>query len=321
MTEWLNETFLNPERLWWLLLIPALIVFYLWAQRRRGRLGMRFTNTAVMDAVMPRQSPWRRHVAVIMTLISLIAVVTAWARPSGIEKVPRERATIVLVIDISRSMESKDVKPTRLAAAQEQSVQFLQQVPPKYNVAVVSLAGKPTLVVPPTVDRAMTRRAIEALKPADGTAIGEGLYAALEAVKAAPANEDGTIAPGAVILLSDGTNQSGRPPADAATELKTNKIPVYTIAYGTPNGSVDLDGKRHRVTPDTELMKTLATSTGGEAWTARNADQLNKVYDNIASSVGHEEVRTETTATWAGYALGFAVVAALGAVSLGARWP
>ena len=137
----------------------------------------------------------------------------------------------------------------------------------------------------------------------------------------APTAENGSLAPGAVVLLSDGQNTAGRAPSQAAAEAAKEKVPVYTIAYGTENGSVDVDGKRERVPPDRAQMQALAQATQGKSWTAENAGQLDDVYRNISSEVGFEEVKKETTAMWAGYGLAFAVVAALAAVSLGARWP
>lgn len=321
MIEFFANSFLNPERLWWWLVIPLLVAAYIWASRRKNRTGMRFTNTSVLNAVIPKQSQWRRHLAVAMSLLSLLTLVAAWARPNGVEKVPRERATIVLVIDVSRSMEAKDVKPTRLDAAKALSLEFVKSLPPQYNVALVSMSGNPAVRLPPTTDRVMASRAIQGLTYQDSTAIGDALFAALDAIKMAPKGDDGSPAPGAIVMLSDGQSTAGRAPQQAAYEAQHAKVPVYTIAYGTENGSVDLDGKRERVPPDTEQMRSIAQITKGTFWSAESAGELDEVYRNISSEVGYEEVKKETTALWAGYGLAFAVVAALAAVSLGARWP
>lgn len=313
--------FLSPDRLWALLVVPVLVVLYVWAMRRRGRTGMRFTNTSVLARVVPKQSQWRRHLAVALSLLSLVTLVLAWAQPNGIDKVPRERATIVVVIDISRSMAATDVKPDRLGAAKELSIRFIKDLPVQYNVAVVSLSGNPAVRLPPTTDRVLAERSILALDFQDSTAVGEALYTAVNAIRMAPKGDDGQTAPGSIVLLSDGTNTAGRSPQQGADEARQAKIPVYTIAYGTDNGSVDLDGRRERVPPDRELLATIARITGGTASSAENAGDLSRVYTNIRSEVGFEEVKKETTAIWAGYGLAFAVVAALAAVSLGARWP
>lgn len=313
--------FLNPERLGWLFLIVPLIVFYMWASLRKRRFGMRFTNTTVLQAVMPQRSQWRRHLAVALTLLSFAAITCAWARPNGVDRVPRERATIVVVIDISQSMLAKDVKPTRLEAAKERSKTFVDALPPTYNVSVVSLSGNPALRVPPTTDRAMVKRSIDALSVQDSTAIGGAIDTALGAISMAPKGDGNVLPPGAIVMLSDGTNTAGTSPVQAAERAAKDKVAIYTIAYGTDVGSVDLDGKRERVPPDRELMKTLSSITKGTAWTAENTAELDSVYKNVATQVGYEEVKKEVTALWAGYALAFAVLAAVAAVSLGARWP
>jgi len=317
----LDDVFLNPERLWWWIVVPVLVALYIWIMRRKRRTGMRYTNTAVLGAVIPRQSQWRRHLAVAMSLASLVTIIAAWARPNGVERVPRERATIVLVIDVSQSMRATDVKPNRLDAAKQLSKEFVSTLPPKYNVAVVSLSGSPAVKLPPSTDRGLALRAIDGLTTQDSTAFGPALQTALAAVQMAPKGDNGEPAPGAVVLLSDGANTATESPLQAAQALAKAKIPVYTIAYGTENGSVDLDGVRQRVPPDRELMQQIANATKGTFSSAESAGQLDNVYKNLSSQVGFEEVKKETTAMWAGYGLAFAVVAALAAVSLGARWP
>jgi Mg-chelatase subunit ChlD len=321
MFSW--PTFLNPERLWILLMVPLLIVGYLIMLRLKKRVGMRFTNTSLLAQVMPRQSQWRRHLAVALSLLSLIALSFAWARPNGIEMVPRERATVVLVIDISQSMAATDVKPNRLEAAKQAALDFVKQLPAKYNLSLVSLSGNPSVRLPPTTDRTQARLAIQSLKVQDSTAVGEAVYVSLDALKMAPAGASGdsTPAPGAIVLLSDGQNTAGRSPAQAANAAKQAGVPVYTIAYGTANGYVDLDGKREQVPPDPQLLAEVSADSGGRTYTAEDVSQLSRVYDNIRSEVGQTPTKKETTAIWAGYGLAFAVVAALAAVSLGARWP
>lgn len=317
----LSELFLQPERLWALAVVPLLIALYIWATLRKKRSGMRFTNTAVLGRVVRKQSQWRRHLAVALSLASLVTLVLAWSRPNGIDRVPRERATVVLVIDVSQSMAATDVQPSRLGAAQQLSKDFIRDLPEQYNVAVVSLSGNPATRLGPTTDRVFANRAIDALALQDSTAIGDALYTALSAIQMAPRADDGSVAPGAIVMLSDGMNTTGRSPLQGAAEARTAEVPVYTIAYGTENGSVDLDGKRERVPPDRDLMRQVADASGGVMFAAESAGDLSRVYENIRSEVGFEEVKKETTAQWAGYGLAFAVLAALAAVSLGARWP
>ena len=313
--------FKAPLRLWALLALPVLIILYVLLLRLKGRTGIRYTNTAIIGAILPRQSQWRRHVAVAMSRCSLVALTMAWARPMGQEKVPRERATVVVVIDNSQSMMATDVKPSRLGAAKEAAKTFINSLPESFNVAVVALNGNPSVKMPPSVDRAATLRAVDGLELADGTAIGTAITSSLDAIKQAPGGNDKTPAPGLVVLLSDGTNTDGPDPLAASMSARTAKVPVYTISYGTATGYVDLDGQRHRVPPDSALLKKIADTTSGQAWSANSADQLRNVYKDVKSQVGYEVVRKERTAQYALYALAFALVAALGAVSMAARWP
>jgi Ca-activated chloride channel homolog len=315
--------FLAPNRLLILLIIPALILAYIFASLRKNRRGMRFTNTSMLDVVVPKQSQWRRHLAVALSLLSLITLTAAFARPKTQIDVPRERATVVLVIDASQSMQATDVKPTRLDAAKQAAIDFVNKLPEKYNVSVVSMAGASAVLVPPTTAHNTVQNAINSIQLQDSTAIGEGIATALGALRQAPkdANNPNSIAPGAIVLLSDGSNTAGRSPQQAAAEAKAAKVPIYTIAYGTQNGYVDLDGKRQPVPVDHEEMKQIAAATNGDYFAAATADQLKKVYENIGSDIGYEKADREVTSRFAGYGLALAVLAALGAISLGAKWP
>ena len=313
----------SPDRLLILLVIPLMIVAYIIATHRKNRRGMRFTNTSMLDVVVPKQSQWRRHLAVALSLLSLITLTAAFARPKTQVDVPRERATVVVVIDASLSMEATDVNPDRLSAAKQAAVAFVKSLPEKYNVAVVSMSGNPNILVPPTLAHNTVENAINTIRLQESTAIGESIVTALRALEQAPkdpANPD-AIAPGAIVMLSDGTNTAGRAPQQAAAEARAAKVPIYTIAYGTENGYVDLDGKREPVPVDHELMQEIAELSGGKYFSAATPDQLGTVYNNIGSQVGYEKADREVTARFAGYGLAFAVLAALGAISLGARWP
>ncbi len=284
---------------------------------------MRFTNTSMLDVVVPKQSQWRRHLAVALSLLSLITLTAAFARPKTQVDVPRERATVVVVIDASLSMEATDVNPDRLSAAKQAAVAFVKSLPEKYNVAVVSMSGNPNILVPPTLAHNTVENAINTIRLQESTAIGESIITALRALEQAPkdpANPE-AIAPGAIVMLSDGTNTAGRAPQQAAAEARAAKVPIYTIAYGTENGYVDLDGKREPVPVDHKLMQEIAELSGGKYFSAATPDQLRTVYNNIGSQVGYEKADREVTARFAGYGLAFAVLAALGAISLGARWP
>jgi Ca-activated chloride channel family protein len=315
--------FMDPGRLLILIAIPLLVAAYIFASRRKNRRGMRFTNTSMLDVVVPKQSQWRRHLAVALSLLSLITLTAAFARPNATVEVPRERATVVLVIDASQSMAAVDVAPTRLDAAKKAAITFVQQLPDKYNVSVVSMAGNVSILVPPTLQHDTVETAINSIKLQDSTAIGAGIDAAMRALQQAPKDPShpNDPAPGAIVLLSDGTNTSGRAPQQAAADAGKAKVPIYTISYGTENGYVDLDGKRQLVPVDHELMAQNAKLSGGQTFDAESLSELNKVYKNIGSQVGYEKADREITSRFAGYGLAFAVLAALGAISLGAKWP
>ncbi|GAB3912612.1 hypothetical protein GCM10011575_45700 [Microlunatus endophyticus] len=316
-------SFAVPGRLLLWLAIPVLVAAYIVLTRFRNRRGMRFTNTSMLDVVMPKQSQWRRHLAVTLSILSLITLTAAFAQPQAQVNVPRERATVVVVIDNSLSMQATDVAPNRLAAAKTAATKFITSLPAKFNVSVVAMAGTANIVSPPTTDHQVAIRAMDTIKLEDSTAIGAGIDAALRAVGQAPKDpkHPKTPAPAAIVMLSDGSNTTGPAPAQEAVRAKQQKIPIYTIAYGTENGYVDLDGKRYTVPPDKDLMQELAQLSGGKMFSAATPDELKSVYQNIGSSVGYEKANREITARFAGYGLALAVLAALGAISLGARWP
>src|ERR687897_189382 len=315
-------SFLAPSRLWLLLLIPALVGLYLWLVQRKKNRNKHLGRT-MFDLVIPRDRTWLRHVAVGLSILSLLTLTVAFAKPKDQVSVPRERATVVVTIDISLSMEAEDVEPNRLVAAKGAAVQFVNALPPKFNVALVTFAGSPTVVVPPTLDKGSVTAAIAALQPAPSTAIGDGIYASLAALAQVPTDPDNprAVVPARIVLLSDGKTQVGRPSDEAAQAARAQNVPIYTIAYGTANGYIEIGGRREPVPVDRDELERIARISGGEAYTATSAGELEDVYDDIGSSVGKEEVDREVTSRYAGFGLAFAILASLGLISLGARWP
>lgn len=314
--------FEHPERLFLLLLLLLLIVGYIIASRRQ-RFGMRYTNTGMLERILPRQSQWRRHAAVALSFLSLASIMVAFAKPTGETMVPREQATIVLVIDTSMSMQATDVKPNRLDAAKQAAVAFVQSVPEGYNIAVVKLSGNPGVVMPPSPNKTNVERVINSLQLEESTAIGDSISAALSAmtVQTDPGSDKPQVVPGAIVLLSDGENTTGTAPIQAAKDAAAAKVPIHTIAYGTENGYVDMDNERFKVPPDKELLAQLAEATGGKSYEAASADDLTSVYNDIRSEVAYEPAQREVTSRFVGISLIFAVVAGLGAIFLSARWP
>jgi Ca-activated chloride channel homolog len=314
--------FMRPERLWWLAMIPLLLglyVFLLWRRRRKARPHA-ITN---LERVLPKQQAWKRHVAVGAAVLALGALNVAFAQPKGEVEVPRERATVVITLDISRSMIAQDVAPDRITAAKSAAKDFLNLLPAGFNVSLVSFAGTAAVVVPPTTDRGVVAAAIDNLQVAPSTAIGEGIYSSLDAMAQAPPDPDhpDEPAPGAVVLLSDGYTNVGRPSDQAARDASAQHIPIYTIAYGTANGYVENNGRREPVPVNPAELAQVSRLSGGKAFTAGSAGQLKEVYSSIAKSVGYVKVDQEVTEQYAGYALLLAVLAAVAVISLGARWP
>jgi len=315
-------SFLAPVRLWLLVLIPLLVLLYLWlVQRKRSR--NRTVGRTMFDLVIPRDRTWLRHVAVGLSILSLLTLTLAFAKPKDQVSVPRERATIVVTIDVSLSMEAQDVEPNRLDAAKIAAEQFVNSLPPKFNVALVSFAGTAVTLVPPTLDRGAVTAGIQALRPQASTAIGEGIYTSLAALAQVPPDPDNpkAVAPARIVLLSDGKTQVGRASDQAAQAARAQSVPIYTIAYGTADGYIEIGGRREPVPVDRAELRRIAQISGGEDYTATSAGQLKEVYKDIGSSVGKEKVDQEVTSRYAGFGLAFAILAALGMVSLGARWP
>ena len=300
-------SFLDPAKLIALVVVAVLAAAYVVQQRRREQYAVRFTNLALLDQVAPRRPGWRRHAAAAGLLVTLASLVLAFARPTHEENVPRERATIVLAVDVSLSMEADDVRPTRLEALQSAAQQFLDSVPPSINVGLVSFAGAARVAVTPTTDRELVRGAIQRLKLAEGTAIGEAIFTSLDAIDAmdqqTPAGEDPV--PAAIVLMSDGATRLGRPNDLAAEAAKKAGVPVSTIAFGTDHGTI-VDPQSGSLVPvpvDKAALRDIADSTGGSFFAATTEGELSSVYKDIGSSIGYEKVDKEITTWFVGAAL------------------
>ncbi len=314
--------FFHEERLWWLLLVPGLLALYALLLAMKSKRTRTF-GIDHLDRVMPRQAAWKRHVAVAAAVISLAALIVAFAQPKDVVRVPRERATIVVAIDVSRSMEATDVQPSRIEAEKVAAQQFVDMMPKGFNVSLVAFSGTAAVVVPPTSDHGMVNRAIQNLQLGPSTAIGEGIYSSLDALTLAPSDpaHPNDPAPGAIVLLSDGYTNIGRSSLDAAKDAKKRGFPIHTIAYGTRDGYVVSNGRREPVPVNPAELKAVSDASGGEFFQADSTTKLGDVYKQIASSVGYELVDQEVTELYAGIALAFAVLASLAVLSLAARWP
>ena len=312
--------FAAPYRLLLLLVVVALVAAYLWLQRRRPAYAVRFTELELLASVAPKTPGWRRHVPAGLLLLSLVALTTAFAKPTGETRVPRERATIVIALDTSASMLATDVAPDRISAAKASARAFIDRLPRRFNVGLVSFNAAAGVVVAPTQDHAQVRDAVGNLGLAGGTAIGEAVIASLAAVKAVPGSAAGP-PPARIVLLSDGGNTVGRSLEEAAAAAQAAGVPVSTIAYGTADGTVTVRGQTVPVPVDTPALQEFARATGGQSYTAASGEELNGVYADIGSQVGFTTKRKEITATFAGLGLLAALGAAVTSLLWTARFP
>lgn len=286
-------TYLSPGKLWLLALVAALGVVYVVLQTRRRTYAVRFTNLDLLQSVAPRSPGWRRHIPAIVVLLALSSMVVALARPAREERVPLERATVILAIDTSLSMMAEDVPPNRLEAAQAAAKTFLDDIPEKINVGLVGFNGSGTILVPPTTDRARVRTAIDGLELDERTAIGEAIFAALQAVKQAPPAEDdleNEEVPASIVLMSDGKTTVGRPDSVGANAAREEGVPVNTIAFGTDDGVIVLPSEPAPIPVDVDraALERIAEATDGKAFAAASEGELREVYRNIGSSVGFD---------------------------------
>ena len=317
----LAMSFMRPERLWALLAVPVLLLVYLvWNLAKRSKAR---SDRSTLEVLFPKRKAWKRHVAVVAAIATLASLTFAWATPMGYVDVPKDRATVFLVMDVSLSMQATDVPPTRLAAAEEAAKEFVNELPAGFNVSLISFAATATLLVPPTTDRGTVTAAIDNLKLLQSTAIGEGIYSALDALALIPPDpaHPNDPAPAVIVLISDGESNTGKPSADAAQDAKSMQIPIFTIAYGTPNGYIMDHGQKNPVPVNKDELRNIANISGGKAYSADSLSQLREVYSGISRSVGYEKQETEITERFVGYATVFGVIALLGVMSLAARWP
>ncbi|GAA2859620.1 VWA domain-containing protein [Pseudonocardia halophobica] len=330
-------TFSSP---WWLLgllVVAAAVAGYLLLQRRRRRDVVRFTNLELLEKVAPKRPGWYRHLPAAALITALAVLTIALAGPQAEAKVPRNRATVMLVIDVSLSMQATDVEPTRLAAAQAAAKSFADQLTPGINLGLVSFAGTAAVLVSPTTDRTAVKRAVDSLKLSESTATGEAIFASMQSIESfsqsvAGAGGTGTEdapPPARIVLMSDGKQTVPGPDGEneprgaftAARQAAEAKIPVSTISFGTEYGTIDIEGGRTRVAVDDASMKQIADLSGGQFFTAASEDELRRVYADLSEQIGYEVRRVDTSRPWlAGGAL--LLVVGLGSgLLLGRRLP
>jgi Ca-activated chloride channel family protein len=313
-------TFGAPLVLIALALVPALAVWYVRLQAGRRRAAAAFAAPVLAPSIAPHRPRWRRHVPVTILALAVATLVVAAARPQRTVAVPIEQAQILLVTDVSGSMLATDVAPSRLVAARRAAQQFVAHVPRKVRVGVMAFNQAPQVLQSPTTDRDAIDSALERLHSSGGTATGVALQTAIRVLSQTPA-PGVKRPPSAIVLLSDGTSTRGVSPTDVARDAARRKIPIYTVALGTPSGTITVPRKgggteTRPVPPDPESLASIARLSGGRAATAATAGSLSDVYQRLGSQLGRRKEPREITAGFAGGAL--ALLAFGSALSL--RW-
>jgi Ca-activated chloride channel family protein len=310
--------FQTPGWLLTLALLPLVVFAYVALQNRRRGDALRFASLATLASVAPASPGWRRHVPPALLLLSLLALLLALARPEATFSVPRERASVMLVTDTSGSMAATDVEPDRLTAAREAAGAFLDEVPDRIRVGLVAFSSTSAVLQTPTTDRAAVRDGLQTIQAGGGTATGDGIEAGLRALNAQNQNRsEAERIPGAIVLLSDGKATSGADPSGVAQQARQARVPIYTVALGTQDGTIlTPDCQELNVPPDLDALREIAAISGGRFFDAPSADALESAYADLGSRLGEEPEVREVTNAFAGGAL---VLLVLGA-GLGLLW-
>ena len=288
-------SFAAPTHLLALLALPLVALLWFAARGRRRRHALRHPGVATLRAALPRTPRWRRAVPAALLGLSVVALAVAFAKPRHTVNVPVEKASVVLVTDESGSMQSTDVAPTRLEAAQTAARSFLDAAPSRMLIGFAGFASSVETNIAPSTDRDAVKSAIDALQAQGGTATGDALGTALDEL-AARKGSDGRTAPAAIVLLSDGARTAGSDPLAAAARAKRLGIPVYTVALGTSTGTVMAPGgELVAVPPDPQTLQAIAQRSGGRAYTVDDADTLNGVYRDLGSKIGTRRAQREIT--------------------------
>jgi Ca-activated chloride channel family protein len=350
-------SFASPWLLLSLVLLAGVVGLWMLAERRRARYAVRYTNVDVLAAVAAEGRSWPRLVSPVLFLVALALLLFALGRPHVERMVLKERATVILVIDTSRSMQAEDVPPTRLVAAQEALRDFLDQVPDRLNVGLVVFAGEAQVATPPTTDHELVEDSVDEIDTFliyGGTAIGDALQTAVELAKQSvgepPEGQEIALgdsttrhlaqavdcddeSPASILFLSDGSQTRGiLQPLEGAALAQDACIPVYTVALGTPEGSIDRGsfggpfgpgspGDRIPVPPDPETLRAIAEMTGGQFTEARTPDALEGAYSKLSSKLGREPGQVEVTFLFVALAGAFLLLSGAVATFLSPRLP
>ncbi|MEV0670156.1 VWA domain-containing protein [Mycobacterium sp. NPDC050441] len=310
---------------WWFLflfVVLGLMAYYVLVQRARKQRILRFANMELLESVAPKQPTRWRHLPAALLAASLVLLTVAMAGPTHDVRIPRNRAVVMLVIDVSQSMRATDVAPSRLAAAQEAAKQFADQLTPGINLGLIAYAGTATVLVQPTTNRDATKNGLDKLQLADRTATGEGIFTALQAIATVGAVIGGgdEKPPARIVLMSDGKETVPSNPDNpkgaytAARTAKDQGVPISTVSFGTPYGYVEINDQRQPVPVDDEMLGKIAKLSGGDAFTASSLEQLKQVFTSLQQQIGYETIKGDASLGW--LRLGALVLAVAGVAAL-----
>ncbi len=303
--------FLWPSAFVVLALIPLLILLFVWAQRRRRRFAVRYSSLSLVRAALPAQSRLRRYLPMALFLLALASLVVSLSRPVTVTRVPAGRATVMLALDVSGSMRQNDILPSRLAAAKQAALEFIDRQKNTNQVGIVAFAGIAQLVQTPSTDSEALKKTIRNLTTGRGTAIGDGIVTALDTItdynqsggaETAPTGE-GEYRPDIIVLLTDGVVTTGIDPLEAAQQALDSRVRVYTIGFGTKAGTMNQGGggwggyRRRGI--DEDSLKAIAAMTGGEYYAASSAGELQKVFDSLPTVLVSREETLEISVAFA----------------------
>ena len=303
-------TFGWPLALIGLLVVPVVIVLYVLRERRRLDFATRFTTPGLLPNLVDSTPGWRRHLPLAVFLVALAAMIVGVARPRASVSVKREEATVMIAIDSSLSMSSRDVRPSRLVAAQKAARAFVDKLPKKFRVGVIGFSGRAYVAVPPTDERPLVYRALASLHAGQGTALGDAVALAVKLARH-ERDSSGKIPPTSVLVISDGAQMSGRTtPEVAALQARNLHIPVYTVVVGTQDGvvTVPLPGgfqAQLRVPPNPATLQRVAQASGGKAFDTLGDSRLKEIYENLGSRLGRRKETREIGDFFAGGSAAF----------------
>jgi len=334
--------FIWPTALWALLVVPVLVGLYILVQRRRRRYALRYASLTLVRDALGKGPGLRRHIPAALFLLALTAMLIGLARPQSVVTLPSEEGTVILAIDVSGSMQADDVKPNRMEAAKAAAITFVDKQSAAARIGVVSFSDNAAIVQAPTDDKEAVKAAISRLRPQRGTAIGRGILTSLEAIfensdldfpvapsqpapgqRATPAPAtpratpvpEGYFAPATIVLLTDGENNVFPPPLSVVQEAVDRGIRVYTIGLGSPEGTIlRIQGRQIRTRLDEATLKQVAELTKAEYYLASNEEELQKVYENLTTTLVLRTEKTEVTFALTALAALLSVIA--GALSL-----